>query len=563
MISNTFECLVRPLLFKVQFLIMRIVLVFTFIVLTVSVAAQDFFGKSNAFFSTYVSNSAVDYATLAEHPEELNILVAQIKNQDISLLKEPNRKAFLINSYNLLVIHQIVKNWPTSSVMDISGFFEATKVVIGGKKMTLNELENKEIRKVYNDPRVHFVLVCGAIGCPPIINNAYLPITLDEQLNRQTKIAMNNPAFIQHNVDGSVKISEIFNWYKEDFVSSGSIIKYINAYRTTQISIDQKPKYYPYNWNINAYSSDASSATNEAQPFGSETPISEPTAVNLQTYNAGSLLKKNQADFTIFNSIYTENENNWKGQDFSGYRTTFASALLQFTYGVSKSARLNLGVDFSLKGSGRANTADDYGQIVRAFGFKNNDSTRVGLSFIAPKIKIQPFKNVADFTLQSSFNIVLPEHPEGYTNPDGSGVGNLLWMEWDRHVWWTQFFYTKMLFEDKFQVFAELDLLFRFKRRATQISHLDLPASVFISYFPTKRITFYSMIQHVPRFVYDTKDPQINDWLISSNFTQYGLGFKYQLKPSINLELLYSNFFRAQNAGLGETFNLGIKYVLF
>ena len=505
----------------------------------------------------------MDYRKLVANSVGLDELIDQIKKQDLTALAESNKKAFLINSYNLLVINQVLENWPTKSVMEIGGFFESNKVVIGGKKMTLNDLENKEIRTVYNDPRVHFVLVCGANGCPPIINKAYLPATLNAQLDLQTKIALNNPNFIQVNEDGDVKISEIFNWYKEDFLAKGNIIEYINSYRDIPISVEQKPRYYPYDWSINVRSIISGASSKAVQSFDPEDPKSESAAVNLQTYTAGSLLKKNQADFTIFNSIYTESENNWQGQDYSGYRTTFASSLIQFTYGVTKSARINLGLDISLKGSGKANNDESYNQIGRAFDFRNDDSTRVGVSYIAPKIKIQPFKNVADFTLQSSFNIVLPKHPEGYSNPDGSGTGNLLWIEWDRHVWWTQFFYTKMMFDDKFQVFAELDLLFRFKSSTSQITHFDLPASVFLSYFPTKKITTYGMIQHVPRFLYDTKEPQINDWLIRSNYTQYGAGLKYQLKPSINIELLYTNFFRAQNGGLGETFNLGIKYVLF
>ena len=542
---------------------MRFLLLLSALFLAVSLPAQDFFEKSDFFFAENVSNNKVDYRKLVANSVGLDELIDQIKKQDLTALAESNKKAFLINSYNLLVINQVIENWPTKSVMEIGGFFESNKVVIGGKKMTLNDLENKEIRTVYNDPRVHFVLVCGANGCPPIINKAYLPATLNAQLDLQTKIALNNPNFIQVNEDGDVKISEIFNWYKEDFLAKGNIIEYINSYRDIPISVEQKPRYYPYDWSINVRSIISGASSKAVQSFDPEDPKSESAAVNLQTYTAGSLLKKNQADFTIFNSIYTESENNWQGQDYSGYRTTFASSLIQFTYGVTKSARINLGLDISLKGSGKANNDESYNQIGRAFDFRNDDSTRVGVSYIAPKIKIQPFKNVADFTLQSSFNIVLPKHPEGYSNPDGSGTGNLLWIEWDRHVWWTQFFYTKMMFDDKFQVFAELDLLFRFKSSTSQITHFDLPASVFLSYFPTKKITTYGMIQHVPRFLYDTKEPQINDWLIRSNYTQYGAGLKYQLKPSINIELLYTNFFRAQNGGLGETFNLGIKYVLF
>ena len=92
---------------------------------------------------------------------------------------------------------------------------------------------------------------------------------------------------------------------------------------------------------------------------------------------------------------------------------------------------------------------------------------------------------------------------------------------------------------------------------------LDLPASVFLSYFPTRKITIYAMTQHVHRFTNDIapQDPTVTDWVIPANYTASGLGFKYQVLPNLNLELLYTNFWRGQNSGLGNTFNLGIKFL--
>ena len=39
--------------------------------------------------------------------------------------------------------------------------------------MTLNDLENERLRKPYNDPRIHFALVCAAKGCPGLSREAY------------------------------------------------------------------------------------------------------------------------------------------------------------------------------------------------------------------------------------------------------------------------------------------------------------------------------------------------------------------------------------------------------
>lgn len=83
------------------------------------------------------------------------------------------------------------------------------------------------------------MLVCGAIGCPPIINAAYKPETLENQLQQQTKKALNNPNFIK--VEGkTVLVSEIFKWYKEDFVKKGKpkLISSINL----EMKSFQKPQ---------------------------------------------------------------------------------------------------------------------------------------------------------------------------------------------------------------------------------------------------------------------------------------------------------------------------------
>ncbi len=538
---------------------MKFISTFFFTVLSAIGFSQDFFELSNTFFQQSVQDNKVLYQDVKSNPQELNQLISIIEQTDLESLNEPNRKAFLINSYNLIVIHQIVKNYPIKSVMEVAGFFDGTKYTVSGNKVTLNDIENKLIREKYNDPRVHFALVCGAVGCPPIIGEAYLPNTLNNQLERQTKITLNNNDFIQPQADGTVKLSEIFNWYREDFKAFGGALVYLNRYREKSVSEDQKESYYAYDWGLNVT---AAVSANQQKPFDPSDVTVDGNSFNLQTFTAGSLLKKGQLDFTMFNSIYTESKNNWVGTNFDGYRMTFATSLIQTTYGISKNARFNIAMDIALRGAGRATTSESYNGIGRAFDFRNDDTTRAGVAFVAPKIRWQPFKNVNEFTLQSSYNIVFADYPEGFSNPNGTNEGNLEWIEWNRHAWWTQFFYAKTIWNNKFQVFAEADLLFRFRKSKTQVTHLDLPTSLFLSYFPTKKITFYTMAQHTPRFVQNTADPQINDWVIGANFSQAGLGFKYQFTSNFNIELLYSNFFYAQNAGLGETFNLGLKYIL-
>jgi hypothetical protein len=512
---------------------------------------DKFFNQTDLFMSMNVSNGLVDYEGLSENKvlfEELIALANKIKVESVQ--DENYRKAFLINAYNLFVIKGILDNYPVKSPMEISGFFKGIKYQAGDLgKVTLNELENNLIRKEYKDPRVHFVLVCGGKGCPPIIGEAYIPSKLENQLQAQATQALNDRSFIQV-TDNKVLLSEIFKWYPEDFREKGqNEIDYINAFRTNKIDSKSKTGHYPYDWSLNGQN-DIKTTQNSGTTESTEN-------FNLQTYNAGSLLTKGQYDLTLFNSLYTQSKSEWMGTEYSGFRETFASSLIQFTYGITKNARINLGFDIKLASSGRASVDDKFSNISRAFAFKNNDSTRVGIATIGARVKIQPFKTVSNFTMQSSLLISPTANAEG-RGADGNGNGGLYFLEWDRIQWWNQFFYTKSF--NKSQLFFELDIWYRIGYKKENATALDLPATVIYRYFPNSKITIYGLVSHLVRNQYNPSN--YKDGITSAaNYTSAGLGFKYQLTPSLNLELLYSDFLRGKNSGLGNTFSFGLRYV--
>lgn len=213
---------------------------------------NSFLEKANTFFGDYVANGKVAYTNINETPSQLNSLLEEAKS--ISIAKEEANKyqAFWINAYNLSVIKGIIDNYPTNSPLDVAGFFDKTTYNLGGKEITLNDIEHKLLRGQFNDARFHFVLVCGAVGCPPLISEAYLPDTLNEQLNKQTKIALNG-TFLRVNAKKKrVEASQIMEWYKEDFTMNGKTeIDFINTYRTDKIPNNFKLRYFPYDWKVN------------------------------------------------------------------------------------------------------------------------------------------------------------------------------------------------------------------------------------------------------------------------------------------------------------------------
>lgn len=213
---------------------------------------ETFFSQADTFFKTNVKSGKVNYDAIHKNSADLDALLANAEKISVSKKDVKNYQAFWINAYNLSVIKGIIDNYPTNSPLDNKGFFDKTTYSLGGKNITLNDIEHKLLRPVFKDPRFHFVLVCGAVGCPPLISKAYLPNTLDAQLEAQTVKAMNG-SFLKVNAKKKrVSASKIMEWYKEDFTMNGQTeIDFINSYRTEKVPEASKLSYFEYNWNLN------------------------------------------------------------------------------------------------------------------------------------------------------------------------------------------------------------------------------------------------------------------------------------------------------------------------
>ena len=501
-----------------------------FFLLSFTLKGQDRINNLNTFFNNYVYNGKVDYKSIkSDELANLDGLIKMTENA-IKSNKIDQQKASYINLYNLLVIKQIVKSPTISSPNEIQGFFDKNKFEINGKKITLNNLENKIIRPLFKDARIHFALVCGAIGCPPIQKFAFQKEKLNEQLNKVTSEAINNPKFIKIEKNGrSAKISEIFKWYIDDFGGNSSeIIYFINKYLKDQKKIISSITYYPYNWSLNNYSINLK-----------EDPYS-----NVKTYTPSALLKKGQIEVQLFNNLYTQTAwRNEKGErENLSERSTWNTMLYTFNFGISKSGRFNLGFDVNLRsttnGPKESNSLD-------IFKFEQNNKSRTTISTLGPKIKWNPIKKFPKFSIQSSFQIPVSDSLETKKNRP--------WLDHNKYTWWTQLFFDKPI-GNKYQLFTELDFLFRTPTYSKSYdfskSSLSTPISVFLSYFPSNKSTIYLQYQYAPTLT------SFHDY-----YMQVGLGGKYQIFNKLQIEISYTNFFAGHNNGAGSTYNLGLRYI--
>lgn len=157
---------------------------------------------------------------------------------------------YWINVYNAYTIKLIIDHYPVKSIRDIDQPWDRKFVHLGGKEYSLNQIEHEIIRKEFDEPRIHFALVCAAFSCPPLLNEAYIPDKLDEQLEHQGQRFINNPE--KNKIEKTIiRVSQIFNWYKDDFTKNGSLISYLNQFTETQIASDAKVDFLEYDWGLN------------------------------------------------------------------------------------------------------------------------------------------------------------------------------------------------------------------------------------------------------------------------------------------------------------------------
>jgi len=499
---------------------------------------QRFFLNADRFFKDFVVEGKVNYLSIQQNPSSLETLLDHIVQYDYSGLTKEKQKAYLINTYNLLVINAILDKYPVASPQNIAGFFYRKKHLVNGEEITLDHLE-KQLREKSNDQRLHFALVCAANDCPDLPNFAYQPEILDQQLQQQTRTTLNDPQYVRMS-ESQVEVNEIFQWFHREFTEKQpTIIQFINQYRQESIPPDHKLSYYPYDWSLNEFK------------IKTAPGASVPNA-NVQIFTPSVLLQKGQFEWHNFNNLYTQTSFNEDGKKMElQERQTFYTGFLQFTYGVSTSGRFNLGFDLHIV-SVRYDSLKSSSPF-KVFGGETAAFKRTELGYAGPRIKWNPIKKWPKFSLQSSLLF-----------PTASSMEFPRFLAHDRTNWWTQFFYDYSL--GNWQVFFQGELQYYFKSNNTQADEearkgfLRTPLGVFISYFPGERSTVYAMIQHNP-VQKRLPDGSETTFARVSHFTQAGLGGKYQVTPQVALEVSYSDFFTARNEGLGYTLNLGIRYI--
>jgi len=207
----------------------------------------------------------VDYETLkAQSDSVLAPYLQRLATLQPSSLDRDARLALWINAYNAYTLKLIVDHYPVTSIQDIEGPpdggtpFERPVGPVADTVRTLDEIEHEIIRGRFDEPRIHFALVCAAKSCPRLRREAYTGPRLDAQLDEQAHGFLRADRKNQIPAgDGSIALSRILKWYGSDFGPTPAAVQRALApyfEGPTQDALSQgtyEVRFLPYDWTLN------------------------------------------------------------------------------------------------------------------------------------------------------------------------------------------------------------------------------------------------------------------------------------------------------------------------
>jgi hypothetical protein len=207
----------------------------------------------------HVSQGVVDYPAI-QLDNRLPTYLTQVDRVDPNGFATRNeRLAFWINAYNAFAIKGILDHYSPVSYVGRYRYFIGRDYRVGGATINLYDLERQVLIKQFQEPLIHFAIVCASTSCPKLQPWTYDPNQLNVQLDRVARDFINDPT--RNRFDRANKVaslSMIFKWFEKDFTkAAGSVLSYIARYVNDHDLIqdlmqsDYRIEYLDYDWSLN------------------------------------------------------------------------------------------------------------------------------------------------------------------------------------------------------------------------------------------------------------------------------------------------------------------------
>ena len=203
----------------------------------------------------------VDYASLAADADALDAYVAALEAATPSQLSADEAHAFWINLYNAKTLDVVLEAYPVKSIRRINlggalfkpGPWSKEILEVEGVELTLDDVEHRIVRALFQDPMSHYALNCASYSCPNLATSAYTAENLEALMEEGGRLYVNHPRGVDIRRDRIVA-SKIYDWYAEDFGGEDQLKAHWVSLATPEKAAEIEAatiSRYTYDWDLN------------------------------------------------------------------------------------------------------------------------------------------------------------------------------------------------------------------------------------------------------------------------------------------------------------------------
>ncbi|TBR44197.1 DUF547 domain-containing protein [Marinomonas agarivorans] len=193
-----------------------------------------------------------------------NYLLA-LTSLDPRTLTKAQQMPYWINLYNAKTVQLILDNYPIKSITKLGkgwfgfGPWDDKILEINGKELSLNDIEHRILRPIYNDARIHYAVNCASFGCPNLATSAFTLDNTEQLLEQAAKEYVNHSRGVQFNSNGTkLQLSSIYDWYQVDFgKNEAELLKHLQHYAQPELAAKlaafSGSISYEYDWALNLW----------------------------------------------------------------------------------------------------------------------------------------------------------------------------------------------------------------------------------------------------------------------------------------------------------------------
>ncbi len=208
-------------------------------------------GGWEAFLLNYLRPGAdgvhrVAYGDVRDRDRQaLSDYVESMSEIDITGYRRPEQMAYWINLYNALMVKLVLDHYPIASIRKLERSGAGSKnspwnrplIVVDGVSLSLNDIENRILKPIWNDARIHYAMTCAAVGCPNLQPIPFSGGQLDQQLSDAAMAYVNDPRCIEIS-NGELHVSSLYRWNLQAFGGSEqAVIQHLMAYAEPDLAM--------------------------------------------------------------------------------------------------------------------------------------------------------------------------------------------------------------------------------------------------------------------------------------------------------------------------------------